>query len=99
MMRYSPMSSGILRITQVKPIIPSQLQISWDDGVTRVVDVSGWFVGHALLQMLNDPQVFQDVAVVPNGGGVEWPNGADFCAQALRKLSDEQTEPKARMIA
>ena len=81
----------LVGLTAAKPLGPGLLNLEWDDGVSRVVDVSGWFVGHALLQMLNDPQVFQDVSVVPNGGGVEWPNGADFCAQALRKLSDEQT--------
>ena len=89
----------LVGITAAKPVGPGLLDLAWDDGVSRVVDVSGWFVGHALLQMLNDPQVFQDVSVVPNGGGVEWSNGADFCAQALRKLSDEQTGTMARKIA
>jgi Protein of unknown function (DUF2442) len=89
----------LVGISGARPLGPGLLELTWDDGVTRTVDVSGWFVGHALLQMLNDPQVFQDVSIVPNGGGVEWSNGADFCAQALRKLSDEQNEPKARMIA
>ena len=89
----------LIKITDVKPVVSGQLEIVWDDGVMRTVDISGWMTGHILLQMLNDPQVFKDVTVVNNGGGVEWPNGADFCAQALRMLSDEQIEPKSRMTA
>lgn len=89
----------LLKIKLVQPIATGLLRISWDDGVTRDVDVSGWMRRHVLLEMLNDPTVFKDVSVVQYGGGVEWPNGADFCAQALRLLSDEQVEPKARKKA
>ena len=88
-----------VRIQTVTPVLTGMLRISWDDGVTRDVDVSAWMRRHPLLEMLNDPDVFRDVSVVNNGGGVEWVNGADFCAQALRMLSDEQAEPKARITA
>jgi hypothetical protein len=75
------------------------LRIIWDDGVARDVDVTGWMQRHPLLKMLNDPEVFSGVSLVNNGGGVGWANGADFCAQALRLLSDEQIEPKTRLTA
>ena len=88
-----------VHIVTAVPLTTGILRITWNDGVTRDVDVTGWMTRHPLLQMLNDPLVFRDVSVVQNGGGVEWPNGADFCAQALRLLSDEQTEPKARKKA
>jgi Protein of unknown function (DUF2442) len=88
-----------VRIQTVSPGTTGTLRITWDDGVTRDVDVTGWMRRHPLLDMLNDPDVFRDVSVVNNGGGVEWANGADFCAQALRLLSDEQVEPKARINA
>jgi hypothetical protein len=54
---------------------------------------------HPQLKRLDDPDVFRDVSLVSNGGGVEWANGVDFCAQALRLLSDEQIEPKTRLTA
>ena len=93
------MMINLARIVTVLPVAAGQLRITWDDGVTRDVDVSAWMKRHVLLEMLNDPNVFRDVSVVNNGGGVEWANGADFCADALRMLSDEQVEPKARMNA
>lgn len=88
-----------VRIKSVSPVATGMLLISWDDSVTRDVDVTPWMARHVLLEMLNDPAVFRDVSVVNNGGGLEWANGVDFCAQALRILSDEQVELKARMTA
>lgn len=88
-----------VRILDVAALATGTLRITWDDGVSRDVDVTPWMSRHVLLEMLNDPNVFRDVAVVSGGGGVEFANGADFCAQALRLLSDEQIEPKSRMTA
>jgi hypothetical protein len=88
-----------VRLRSVQPLATGTLQLTWDDGVSRNVDVTGWMQRHPLLKMLNDPDIFRDVSLVSNGGGVEWANGADFCAQALRLLSDEQIEPKTRLTA
>jgi hypothetical protein len=88
-----------VRLRSVQPLATGTLQLTWDDGVSRNVDVTGWMQRHPLLKMLNDPDIFRDVSLVSNGGGVEWANGADFCAQALRLLSDDQIEPKTRLTA
>jgi len=91
-----------VRLQGVQPLATGTLRLTWDDwddNVTRDVDVTGWMQRHPLLKMLNDPDVFRDVSLVNNGGGVEWANGADFCAQALRLLSDEQIEAKTRLTA
>ena len=89
----------MVKVTDVSPIKTGTLRITWDDGVTRDVDVTGWMTRHVLLEMLNDPAVFRDVSIVTGGGGVEFANGADFCAQALRLLSDEQAQPNTRKTA
>lgn len=88
-----------VRLRGGEPLATGTLRLTWDDGVTRDVDVTGWMQRHPLLKMLNDPDVFRDVSLVNNRGGVEWANGADFCAQALRLLSDEQIEAKTRLTA
>jgi hypothetical protein len=88
-----------VKIAAVSAVSTGILRITWTDEVTRDVDISAWMNRHVLLDMLNDPDVFRDVSVVNNGGGVEFSNGADFCAQALRMLSDEQVEPKTRKTA
>ena len=88
-----------VKITAVEAITTGTLRITWTDGVTRDVDVTSWMGRHVLLEMLNDPSVFRDVSVINHGGGIEFSNGADFCAQALRLLSDEQIAPKSRKTA
>lgn len=80
----------MLRIVSVGTATNGVLRLSWDDGATREVDVRLWLRRHPLLEALNDPVVFSQVEVVNRGGGVGWPNGADFCAQSLRLLSDDQ---------
>ena len=89
----------MLRITHVMAVRTGLLRITWDDGVTRDVDVSDLMRGHVLLDMLNIPEVFADVSVVEWGGGVEWRNGADFSAQTLRLRADEQTNSLTKMKA
>ncbi|MEM9476342.1 MAG: DUF2442 domain-containing protein [Pseudomonadota bacterium] len=90
---------SLTNLTDVKVAGPGILTLSWEDGVTRDVDVSGWLTKHPLLRLLNAPEVFRDVALVEGGGGVEWANGADFSAEALRALSDEQHDSPTRQPA
>ena len=91
--------SRLLKITDVLPIRAGVLRITWDDGVTREVDVRDSMTGHVLLEMLNSPEVFKDVSVVTGGGGIQWPNGADFCAQALRMRSDDKVNQITKVEA
>jgi hypothetical protein len=86
----------LLSVTSVAVQAQGVLRVSWDDGVTRDVDVSSRLDRHPVLAMLNIAEVFRDVSVVPGGGGVEWVNGADFSARSLRIWSDEQIDMNAR---
>ena len=89
----------LVMITNVKPLDPGFLQITWDDGVSREVDVTDWLTGRPLLELLQVPEVFCDVKIVEGGGGLEWANGVDFCAQALRLHSDTQENPDLKVDA
>lgn len=80
-----------VKVTAVAPLFPGRLRVTWSDGVTRMIDVGSSLKGHLLLDMLNVREVFEDVEVINNGGGIGWANGADFCAQALRLRSDAET--------
>jgi Protein of unknown function (DUF2442) len=86
----------MLHVTEVLPLPGCTLRVTWSDGVTRDVDLRAQMKGHAVLAMLEVPEVFRDVSVVPGGGGVEWVNGADFSARSLRIWSDEQEQLTAR---
>ena len=82
--------SRMFHVTNVTALEVGHLRLTWDDGVTREVDVSAWLTRHPLLQMLNVPEVFRDVGLPELGRGIVWANGVDFCSDALRMLSDEQ---------
>jgi hypothetical protein len=84
----------LLRLTAVIPCYPGTLTLTWDDGVKMDVDVSDSMHRHPILRMLAAREVFEDVSVINNGGGVGWANGADFCAQALRMKAEEQAAAK-----
>ena len=88
-----------VKITAVSVLRPGVLQLTWNDGVTRDLDVGDMLIRHPLLKMLNIPEVFRDVEVISWGGGIGWPNGADFCAQALRMRSDDQEKSKSKVKA
>ena len=88
-----------VKITGVSVQGAGVLRLTWDDGVVRDLDVSDMLTRHPLLKMLNIPEVFRDVEVINWGGGIGWPNGADFCAQALRMRSDEQEKSISKVKA
>ena len=91
--------TALLKITRAMALRAGVLDVTWSDGVSRAVDVTDMLRGHVLLDMLNIPEVFSDVSVVEGGGGVEWPNGADFCAQTLRLRADDQMNAMTKMKA
>ena len=88
--------SKLLRLIAVTPSYPGLLTLTWDDGVTMDVDVSDSLHRHPLLRMLAAREVFEDLALINNGGGVGWANGADFCAQALRLKAEAQAASKRK---
>ena len=89
----------MVSLTAVEPLEPGFVTLTWDDGVTREVDISDLMTGHAVLEMLQIPEIFRAVSLVEGGGGIEWENGADFCAQALRRHSDEQQLKNSKVDA
>ena len=86
----------LLNVTDVFALDGGMVRVTWDDGVTSLVDLKPVMAGHLVLEMLAIPEIFHDVSVVPGGGGIEWPNGADFSARSLRIWSDEQHDMNAR---
>ena len=73
---------------------PGVLDVVWRDGTRREVDVSDKMRGHPLLVAIRDPEMFAQVGIDEFGAGVAWPNGADFCADALRLWAEEQQKTR-----
>ena len=77
-------------LTEAAVVAPGVARLAWTDGAVREVDLRPWMTRHPLLEALSVPEIFRDVEIVHGGSGLGWPNGADFCAQALRELADQQ---------
>jgi hypothetical protein len=82
------------KITSATPVFPSQLALTWADGFSHTVEVGHWLKRHSLLEMLNIREVFEDMSILYDGRALGWANGADFCADALRSLAEEQAKTK-----
>ena len=52
----------MVSLTAVEPLEPGFVTLTWDDGVTREVDISDLMTGHAVLEMLQIPEIFRAVA-------------------------------------
>ncbi|MGD8818390.1 MAG: DUF2442 domain-containing protein [Acidobacteriota bacterium] len=84
-------STTILRILSARVVGPHELELEFNDGATRVVNVRPLLEG-PIFRPLQDPGYFARVSVDPVCGTVVWPNGADFAPEALRALESETGE-------
>ena len=71
------MSHPIYRVQAVEVVAPYTVQVTFDDGLTRRIDLSPVLAGE-LFGPLRDLAVFDRVRVDPEVHTLVWPNGADF---------------------
>lgn len=83
----------ILRIIEAKVCGPHLLQLAFNDGTRKTVNVRPLLSG-AVFEPLNDPDFFARAELDCIAGVVAWPNGADFAPEALHEL-DAIEEPSA----
>jgi hypothetical protein len=60
------------------------LRVTYTDGVSVVADIEPMIRRGGVFAPLAHPDEFAKVSVGPRGRYVEWPGGADLCADALR---------------
>lgn len=70
----------MIRVTAVKPIDDYQLELSFNNGETRVFDVRP-YLDKGIFTELKDPAYFRTVRVA--FGSVAWPNEQDFGPESL----------------
>ena len=58
------------------------IRIQFQDGETKTIDFKP-LIGKGISALLPDKEYFGKVSI-DNGGGLEWPNGMDFCPNFLR---------------
>lgn len=72
-----------MRVTAVKVLRPYVLEVTFQDGLTREVDVELALKGSAF-EPLKDPAFFAQATVNHDIHTVVWPNGANFAPEFLR---------------
>lgn len=73
----------LVGVTGVRVLARYVVELAFDDGSVRVIDLEGWLVGPAFAPVRDDYDLFRSVAVNAESGTVEFPNGADLSPAAL----------------
>ena len=60
-----------------------ELWMRFNDGASQTIDFKT-LIGKGISSKLLDVDYFK-LAKIDNGGGIEWPNGFDFCPNYLRE--------------
>ncbi len=72
----------LYRITAVQVVGDHTLTVTFDDGLSRTIDLGPVLAG-ALYGPLRDPEIFRQVSIDPEVHTIVWPNGADFDPETL----------------
>jgi hypothetical protein len=70
------------QITSVQVLPGHKLQISFDDAISGIVDLSRE-AGQGMFAAWGDPSHFASVKIGHGGRSLEWPGDIDLCADAL----------------
>jgi hypothetical protein len=74
-----------LHVDQVHALEGYALRLEFNDGTIKDVDLAGELHGE-VFEPLKDTGFFRRVAVNPETGTIEWPNGADFAPEFLHEI-------------
>ena len=82
----------IVHITEVKIVGLYSLELAFDDGTRKRVNLSAELYG-PIFEPLRDPAYFAQAFVDPDTHTVTWPNNADFAPDFLYGLEPELESP------
>lgn len=77
-----------LHVTRVRYVDLYKLEITFDDGGVKEVDLSEELRGE-VFEPLTDLDLFRQVYVNEETNTIEWPNGADFAPEFLHEIGQE----------
>jgi hypothetical protein len=75
------------KIIELKYLKEYNLWVRFNDNSTKVIDFKD-YIGNGISAKLLDYEYFK-LAKIDNGGGIEWPNGFDFCPNYLKELTSK----------
>ena len=92
---YDPLTTkSPIRIVRADVVATPVLSVMFDDGLVREINFSEIVARSKWFRTLAVPTTFETVEVINNGRALQWVTGADYCADALRILADEQFAAK-----
>ena len=68
------------------------VRLAWHDGAETVAKFKH-LVGHGVFERLRDPAFFEQVSIEQDGRVLAWPDGIDFCADALWLAANPDDAP------
>ena len=80
---------AIFRVRSVRVVRPYVLDLTFDDGSERRIDLEAVLQGE-LYGPLRDPALFGQVAIDPEVETITWPNGADFDPAVLHDWPEHE---------
>ena len=77
-----------LHITKIKYLENYKLEISFNDGVVKEVDLEKELYGE-IFKPLKDIDTFKKVKINPDSNTIEWENGANFAPEFLYEIGKD----------
>ena len=77
-----------LHVTSVTYLGKYELRLTFDDGITKDVNLRDELYGE-VFEPLKDEGFFRQVKVNTDTNTIEWPNGADFAPEFLYEVGRE----------
>ena len=74
----------LVDVTRVRFLDGFEVELTFDDGFVRCVDLDPFLRGPVFQSLRDDPALFRQAFIDPEGGVLAWPNGADIDSQVLR---------------
>jgi hypothetical protein len=71
------------KIILIKVLNDYNIWIQFQDGESKTINFLP-LIGKGISSLLLDKEFFNKVSI-DNGGGIEWPNGFDFCPNYLKE--------------
>ena len=79
-------ATGLEVVTAVKVIPPFTLEVTFEDGIVRVIEFDPHLRG-PIFEPLREPAFFAQARI--EGGTVAWPNGADLAPEFLYEAGEQ----------
>lgn len=73
----------LIRVTDVRVLARYIVELAFEDGATRVIDLEPYLWGEMFEPLVADYGLFRRVEVDEVGGTICWPNGADLSPRTL----------------